>query len=80
VAFALISVSLGFMNLLPIPPLRRVQGRSLTVFFKRPERFLYDRAVDIYGTIILLALLWFNIIGGILNTVLGFILNTVLRL
>ena len=73
------SVALGVFNLLPIPPLDGSKA-FLAVFFKRPERFLYDRAVDMYGTIILLALLWFNIIGGILNTVLGFILNTVLRL
>jgi len=72
-------VALGVFNLLPIPPLDGSKA-FFAIFFKRPERFLYDRAVDIYGTIILLALLWFNIIGGILNTVLGFILNTVLRL
>ena len=73
------NVVLMLFNLLPIPPLDGSKA-FFAVFFKRPERFLYDRAVDIYGTIILLALLWFNIIGGILNTVLGFILNTVLRL
>lgn len=73
------SVALGVFNLLPIPPL---DGSKVffALFFKRPERFLYDRAVDLYGTVILLALLWFNIITSVMNKVLGFILNTVLRL
>src|SRR5450830_1902510 len=73
------SVALGVFNLLPIPPL---DGSKVffALFFKRPERFLYDRAVDLYGTVILLALLWFNIIGGVMDKVLGFILNTLLRL
>lgn len=73
------SVALGVFNLLPIPPLDGSKA-FFALFFKRPERFLYDRAVDLYGTIILLALLWFNIIGGVMSNVLGFILNTLLRL
>jgi Zn-dependent protease len=73
------SVALGVFNLLPIPPL---DGSKVffALFFKRPERFLYDRAVDLYGTVILLALLWFNVITSVMNKVLGFILNTVMRL
>jgi Zn-dependent protease len=73
------SVALGVFNLLPIPPLDGSKA-FFALFFKRPERFLYDRAVDLYGTIILLALLWFNIIGGVMNKVLNFILYTLLRL
>ncbi|MFA4931802.1 MAG: site-2 protease family protein [Caldisericia bacterium] len=73
------SVGLGVFNLLPIPPLDGSKA-FFALFFKRPERFLYDRAVDLYGTIILLALLWFNIIGGVMSKVLGFILYTLLRL
>jgi Zn-dependent protease len=73
------SIALGVFNLLPIPPLDGSKA-FFALFFKRPERFLYDRAVDLYGTIILLALLWFNIIGGVMSKVLGFILNTLLRL
>ncbi|MHB8106453.1 MAG: site-2 protease family protein [Candidatus Cryosericum sp.] len=73
------SVALGVFNLLPIPPL---DGSKVffALFFKRPERFLYDRAVDLYGTVILLALLWFNVITSVMDKVLGFILNTVMRL
>jgi Zn-dependent protease len=73
------SVGLGVFNLLPIPPLDGSKA-FFALFFKRPERFLYDRAVDLYGTVILLALLWFNIIGGVMDKVLGFIFNTLLRL
>ncbi|MBA4365984.1 MAG: site-2 protease family protein [Coprothermobacter sp.] len=73
------SVGLGVFNLLPIPPLDGSKA-FFALFFKRPERFLYDRAVDLYGTIILLALLWFNIIGSVMSKVLGFILYTLLRL
>jgi Zn-dependent protease len=73
------SVALGVFNLLPIPPLDGSKA-FFALFFKRPERFLYDRAVDLYGTVVLLALLWFNIIGGVMSKVLGFILNTLLRL
>jgi len=73
------SVALGVFNLLPIPPLDGSKA-FFALFFKRPERFLYDRAVDLYGTVVLLALLWFNIIGGLMSKVLGFILNTLLRL
>ena len=73
------SVGLGVFNLLPIPPLDGSKA-FFALFFKKPERFLYDRAVDLYGTVILLALLWFNIIGGVMSKVLGFILNTLLRL
>ena len=73
------SVALGVFNLLPIPPLDGSKA-FFALFFKRPERFLYDRAVDLYGTIILLALLWFNVIGGVMSKVLGFIFDTLLKL
>jgi Zn-dependent protease len=73
------SIALGVFNLLPIPPLDGSKA-FFALFFRRPERFLYDRAVDLYGTVILLALLWFNIIGGIVTPVLNFIFNTLLRL
>ncbi len=73
------SIALGIFNLLPIPPLDGSKA-FFALFFRRPERFLYDRAVDLYGTVILLALLWFNIIGGIVTPVLNFIFNTLLRL
>jgi Zn-dependent protease len=73
------SVALGVFNLLPIPPLDGSKA-FFALFFKRPERFLYDRAVDLYGTIILLALLWFRIIDFLITPVLNFILNTLLRL
>jgi Zn-dependent protease len=66
-------------NLLPIPPLDGSKA-FFALFFRRPERFLYDRAVDLYGTIILLALLWFRIIDFLITPVLNFILNTLLRL
>jgi len=73
------SVALGVFKLLPIPPLDGSKA-FFALFFKKPKRFLYDRAVDLYGTVILLALLWFNIIGGVMSKVLGFILNTLLKL
>lgn len=73
------SIALGLFNLLPIPPLDGSKA-FFAIFFKRPERFLYDRAVDLYGTIILLALLWFNVLGGAMTRVLGFIFGTILRL
>ena len=69
------SVMLGVFNLLPIPPLDGSKA-FFALFFKRPERFLYDRAVDLYGTVVLLALLWFHIIDGMIS----FIENTLLRL
>ncbi len=73
------SVALGVFNLLPIPPLDGSKA-FFALIFKRPEQFLYNRSIDLYGTIILLALLWFHVIDGILSRVLGFILNTLLRL
>lgn len=73
------SVALGVFNLLPIPPLDGSKA-FFALFFKRPERFLYDRAVDLYGTVILLALLWFNVITVVMSKVLTFILYTLLRL
>lgn len=73
------SIALGLFNLLPIPPLDGSKA-FFALFFRRPERFLYDRSFDLYGTIILLALLWFNIIGSVLSRVLNFILYTLLRL
>lgn len=73
------SIALGLFNLLPIPPLDGSKA-FFAIFFKRPERFLYDRAVDLYGTIILLALLWFNILGGAMTRVLGYIFGTILKL
>lgn len=73
------SVALGIFNLLPIPPLDGSKA-FFALFFKRPERFLYDRAVDLYGTVILLALLWFRIIDGVITPVLNFIFNTLLKL
>jgi Zn-dependent protease len=73
------SVGLGLFNLLPIPPLDGSKA-FFALFFKRPERFLYDRAVDLYGMVILLALLWFHIIDGVMSKVLNFILYTLLRL
>ena len=78
-ALVVISLGLGLFNLLPIPPLDGSKA-FFALFFKRPERFLYDRALDLYGTVVLLALLWFNIIGSVMNKVLGFILYTLLRL
>jgi len=73
------SVALGVFNLLPVPPLDGSKA-FFALFFKRPERFLYDRAVDLYGTIVLLALLWFRVIDFLITPVLNFILNTLLRL
>ncbi|MCE5193741.1 MAG: site-2 protease family protein [Candidatus Cryosericum sp.] len=73
------SIALGLFNLLPIPPLDGSKA-FLALFFKRPERFLYDRALDLYGTVVLLALLWFNILGGAMTRVLGFIFGTILKL
>ena len=73
------SIALGLFNLLPIPPLDGSKA-FFAIFFKRPERFLYDRAVDLYGTIILLVLLWFNILGGAMTRVLGYIFGTILKL
>ncbi len=73
------SIALGLFNLLPIPPL---DGSKvlLALVSRNPERWLYDRSIDLYGTIILLALLWFHVIDGILGRVLSFVLNTLLRL
>jgi len=73
------SVALGIFNLLPVPPLDGSKA-FFALFFKRPERFLYDRAVDLYGTIVLLALLWFRVVDFLITPVLNFILNTLLRL
>jgi len=73
------SIALGLFNLLPIPPLDGSKA-FFAIFFKRPERLLYDRSLDLYGTIVLLALLWFNILGGAMTRVLGFIFDTILRL
>lgn len=73
------SIALGLFNLLPIPPLDGSKA-FFAIFFKRPERFLYDRAIDLYGTIVLLALLWFNILGGAMTRVLNFIFASILRL
>lgn len=73
------SVALGIFNLLPVPPLDGSKA-FFALCFKRPERFLYDRAVDLYGTIVLLALLWFRVVDFLITPVLNFILNTLLRL
>ncbi|MDO9100230.1 MAG: site-2 protease family protein [Caldisericota bacterium] len=73
------SIALGVFNLLPIPPLDGSKA-FFALFFHRPERLLYDRAVDLYGTIVLLGLLWFGVINGIMSRVLGFIFNSLLRL
>lgn len=73
------SIALGLFNLLPIPPLDGSKA-FFAIFFKRPERFLYDRAIDLYGTVVLLALLWFNILGGAMTRVLNFIFASILRL
>ncbi|WP_207799307.1 site-2 protease family protein [Candidatus Cryosericum septentrionale] len=78
-ALVVVSLGLGLFNLLPIPPLDGSKA-FFALFFKRPERFLYDRAVDLYGTVILLALLWFNVITVVMSKVLNFILYTLLRL
>lgn len=62
----LINLILAFFNLIPIPPL---DGSRIlySIIFKYPQDALKNRNLEIYGSLILIVLLFFGIIGKILS-------------
>lgn len=62
----LINLILAFFNLIPIPPL---DGSRIlySIIFKYPQDALKNRNLEIYGSLILIVLLFFGIIGRILS-------------
>lgn len=64
----LINLILAIFNLLPIPPL---DGSRIlySIIFKYPQDALKNRNLEIYGSLILIVLLFFGIIGKILSPI-----------
>jgi Zn-dependent proteases len=64
----LINLILAIFNLIPIPPL---DGSRIlySIFFKYPQDALKNRSLELYGSLILIVLLFFGIIGRVLSPI-----------
>jgi Zn-dependent protease len=64
----LINLILAIFNLIPIPPL---DGSRIlySIFFKYPQDALKNRSLELYGSLILIILLFFGIIGRVLSPI-----------
>ncbi len=64
----LINLILAIFNLIPIPPL---DGSRIlySIIFKYPQDALRNRSLEIYGSLILIALLFFGVIGRVLSPI-----------
>ena len=69
-----INVVLAIFNLIPIPPL---DGSKIlfSLIFKYPQDVLTNQKIDIYGTLILIILLFFGIISRLLSPIIYQIVN-----
>lgn len=64
----LINLILAIFNLIPIPPL---DGSRIlySILFKYPQDALRNRSLEIYGSLILIVLLFFGVIGRVLSPI-----------
>jgi Zn-dependent protease len=64
----LINLILAIFNLIPIPPL---DGSRIlySIFLKYPQDALKNRSLELYGSLILIVLLFFGIIGRVLSPI-----------
>ncbi|MBC7195074.1 MAG: site-2 protease family protein [Caldisericia bacterium] len=64
----LINLILAIFNLIPIPPL---DGSRIlySIIFKYPQDALRNRSLEIYGSLILIVLLFFGVIGRVLSPI-----------
>jgi Zn-dependent protease len=69
-----INVVLAIFNLIPIPPL---DGSKIlfSLIFKYPQDVLKNQKIDIYGSLILIILLFFGIISRLLSPIIYQIVN-----
>lgn len=69
-----INVVLAVFNLIPIPPL---DGSKIlfSIIFKYPQDVLKNQKIDIYGSLILIILLFFGVISNLLSPIISKIVN-----
>ncbi|MGQ9844989.1 MAG: site-2 protease family protein [Caldisericia bacterium] len=70
----IINIVLAIFNLIPIPPL---DGSKIlfSIIFKYPQDILKNQKIDIYGSLILIILLFFGIISRLLGPIIYQIVN-----
>lgn len=75
----IINVVLAIFNLIPIPPL---DGSKIlfSIIFKYPQDILKNQKIDIYGSLILIILLFFGIISRLLSPIIYQLVNLFLWL
>ena len=73
----IINSVLAIFNLIPIPPL---DGSKILygIFLKYPQDVLMNPKIDMYGMIILVILLFFGVIGKIINPILIWLIHLLL--
>ncbi|HDJ99898.1 MAG: site-2 protease family protein [Candidatus Thorarchaeota archaeon] len=73
----IINSVLAIFNLIPIPPL---DGSKILygIFLKYPQDVLMNPKIDMYGMIILVILLFFGVIGKIINPILTWLIYLLL--
>lgn len=70
----IINIILAIFNLIPIPPL---DGSKIlfSIIFKYPQDVLRNQKIDIYGSFILIILLFFGVINKILSPIIFQLVN-----
>lgn len=70
----IINIVLAIFNLIPIPPL---DGSKIlfSIIFKYPQDILKNQKIDIYGSLILIILLFFGVISRLLSPIIYQIVN-----
>jgi Zn-dependent protease len=73
-----LNVALALFNMLPVPPLDGSKVASWGL--PRPLGEAYDRVMEPYGFLILLALVMTGVVGWILEPIMGFVITLLLQL
>ncbi|MCD6107824.1 MAG: site-2 protease family protein [Caldisericaceae bacterium] len=70
------SIFLGMFNLIPIPPLDG--SKVLFAFTKRPQRYLLDESINLYGMFLLIILIFLRVPFNLLNKIILPVINLLL--